>query len=105
MLFLDCVCVCVSQVLLGEVNAGVSTTQVVVKELKSSASVQDQMQFLEETQPYRSEPLSLSLSPLGVHQHTSSHTNRTKARTDDGRTAIGSQPPFLCPQIPQVQSV
>uniref|UniRef100_A0A8C9YSF2 Apoptosis associated tyrosine kinase n=1 Tax=Sander lucioperca TaxID=283035 RepID=A0A8C9YSF2_SANLU len=29
------------------------TTQVVVKELKSSASVQDQMQFLEEVQPYR----------------------------------------------------
>ncbi|XP_067089751.1 serine/threonine-protein kinase LMTK1 isoform X3 [Osmerus mordax] len=41
------------KVLLGEVNAGVSTTQVVVKELKSSASVQDQMQFLEEAQPYR----------------------------------------------------
>lgn len=43
-----------SQVLLGEVNAGLSTTQVVVKELKASASVQDQMQFLEEVQPYRS---------------------------------------------------
>lgn len=42
------------QVLLGEVNAGLSTTQVVVKELKASASVQDQMQFLEEVQPYRS---------------------------------------------------
>lgn len=41
------------QVLLGEVNAGLSTTQVVVKELKASASVQDQMQFLEEVQPYR----------------------------------------------------
>lgn len=41
------------QVLLGEVNAGLSTTQVVVKELKASASVQDQMQFLEEAQPYR----------------------------------------------------
>ncbi|XP_078125579.1 serine/threonine-protein kinase LMTK1-like [Sander vitreus] len=41
------------KVLLGEVNAGLSTTQVVVKELKSSASVQDQMQFLEEGQPYR----------------------------------------------------
>uniref|UniRef100_A0A8C4T6K6 non-specific serine/threonine protein kinase n=1 Tax=Erpetoichthys calabaricus TaxID=27687 RepID=A0A8C4T6K6_ERPCA len=41
------------KVLLGEVNAGLSTTQVVVKELKASASVQDQMQFLEETQPYR----------------------------------------------------
>lgn len=43
-----------SQVLLGEVSAGLSTTQVVVKELKASASVQDQMQFLEEVQPYRS---------------------------------------------------
>ncbi|MGH0125456.1 UNVERIFIED_CONTAM: hypothetical protein FKN15_019082 [Acipenser sinensis] len=42
------------KVLLGEVNAGLSTTQVVVKELKASASVQDQMQFLEEVQPYRS---------------------------------------------------
>nr|XP_014350189.1 PREDICTED: serine/threonine-protein kinase LMTK1 isoform X2 [Latimeria chalumnae] len=41
------------KVLLGEVNAGLSTTQVVVKELKVSASVQDQMQFLEEAQPYR----------------------------------------------------
>uniref|UniRef100_A0A3B4FTV3 non-specific serine/threonine protein kinase n=1 Tax=Pundamilia nyererei TaxID=303518 RepID=A0A3B4FTV3_9CICH len=41
------------KVLLGEVNAGLSTTQVVVKELKASASVQDQMQFLEEVQPYR----------------------------------------------------
>nr|XP_046160056.1 LOW QUALITY PROTEIN: serine/threonine-protein kinase LMTK1-like [Oncorhynchus gorbuscha] len=38
---------------LGEVNAGLSTTQVVVKELKASASVQDQMHFLEEAQPYR----------------------------------------------------
>ncbi|XP_041077337.1 serine/threonine-protein kinase LMTK1-like isoform X2 [Polyodon spathula] len=42
------------KVLLGEVNASLSTTQVVVKELKASASVQDQMQFLEEVQPYRS---------------------------------------------------
>uniref|UniRef100_A0AAQ4NNU2 non-specific serine/threonine protein kinase n=1 Tax=Gasterosteus aculeatus aculeatus TaxID=481459 RepID=A0AAQ4NNU2_GASAC len=41
------------KVLLGEVNAGLSTTQVIVKELKASASVQDQMQFLEEAQPYR----------------------------------------------------
>ncbi|KAM3864482.1 serine/threonine-protein kinase LMTK1 [Diretmus argenteus] len=41
------------KVLLGEVTAGLSTTQVVVKELKASASVQDQMQFLEEVQPYR----------------------------------------------------
>lgn len=41
------------QVLLGEVNTGLNTTQVVVKELKVSASVQDQMHFLEEAQPYR----------------------------------------------------
>uniref|UniRef100_A0A8K9XAR8 non-specific serine/threonine protein kinase n=1 Tax=Oncorhynchus mykiss TaxID=8022 RepID=A0A8K9XAR8_ONCMY len=41
------------KVLLGEVNAGLSSTQVVVKELKASASVQDQMHFLEESQPYR----------------------------------------------------
>ncbi|XP_051994479.1 serine/threonine-protein kinase LMTK1-like isoform X1 [Xyrauchen texanus] len=41
------------KVLLGEVNAGLSTTQVVVKELKSSASAQEQRQFLEEVQPYR----------------------------------------------------
>ncbi|XP_051570849.1 serine/threonine-protein kinase LMTK1-like isoform X2 [Myxocyprinus asiaticus] len=41
------------KVLLGEVNAGLSTTQVVVKELKASASIQEQMQFLEEVQPYR----------------------------------------------------
>lgn len=49
-------CVCVYEVLLGEVSAGLSTTQVVVKELKASASVQDQMQFLEEVQPYRLVP-------------------------------------------------
>ncbi|XP_038141290.1 serine/threonine-protein kinase LMTK1 isoform X1 [Cyprinodon tularosa] len=41
------------KVLLGEVNTGLNTTQVVVKELKASASVQDQMHFLEEAQPYR----------------------------------------------------
>ncbi|XP_069055842.1 serine/threonine-protein kinase LMTK1 isoform X1 [Pleurodeles waltl] len=41
------------KVLLGEVNSGLSSTQVVVKELKVSASVQEQMQFLEEMQPYR----------------------------------------------------
>lgn len=34
-------------------HSGVSGTQVVVKELKASASVQEQMQFLEEAQPYR----------------------------------------------------
>lgn len=44
------------QVLLGEVSAGLSTTQVVVKELKASASIQDQMQFMEEVQPYRLVP-------------------------------------------------
>ncbi|XP_051795757.1 serine/threonine-protein kinase LMTK1 isoform X2 [Acanthochromis polyacanthus] len=37
----------------GKVNAGLNTTQVVVKELKASASVQEQMHFLEEAQPYR----------------------------------------------------
>ncbi|XP_034050444.1 serine/threonine-protein kinase LMTK1 [Thalassophryne amazonica] len=42
------------KVLLGEVNTGLNTTQVVVKELKASAGVQDQMHFLEEAQPYRS---------------------------------------------------
>ncbi|KAL1778661.1 serine serine/threonine-protein kinase LMTK1 isoform X1 [Sigmodon hispidus] len=41
------------KVFLGEVHSGVSGTQVVVKELKASASVQKQMQFLEEAQPYR----------------------------------------------------
>ncbi|XP_006532055.1 serine/threonine-protein kinase LMTK1 isoform X2 [Mus musculus] len=41
------------KVFLGEVHSGVSGTQVVVKELKVSASVQEQMQFLEEAQPYR----------------------------------------------------
>ncbi|XP_075937700.1 serine/threonine-protein kinase LMTK1 [Anarhichas minor] len=41
------------KVLLGEVNAGLNTTQVVVKELKASGSVQDQMHFLEEAQPFR----------------------------------------------------
>ncbi|KAI4881885.1 hypothetical protein NFI96_034390, partial [Prochilodus magdalenae] len=42
------------KVLLGEVNSGLSSTQVVVKELKTSASVQEQMHFLEEARPYRS---------------------------------------------------
>ncbi|KAM6164695.1 serine/threonine-protein kinase LMTK1 [Rhynchocyon petersi] len=41
------------KVFLGEVNSGVSSSQVVVKELKASASVQEQMHFLEEAQPYR----------------------------------------------------
>ncbi|KAM9425063.1 serine/threonine-protein kinase LMTK1 [Pholidichthys leucotaenia] len=41
------------KVFLGEVNSGLNSTQVVVKELKSTASVQDQMHFLEDAQPYR----------------------------------------------------
>ncbi|XP_036078508.1 serine/threonine-protein kinase LMTK1 isoform X3 [Rousettus aegyptiacus] len=41
------------KVFLGEVNSGIGSTQVVVKELKASASVHEQMQFLEEAQPYR----------------------------------------------------
>ncbi|XP_078231002.1 serine/threonine-protein kinase LMTK1 isoform X10 [Callithrix jacchus] len=41
------------KVFLGEVNSGIGSTQVVVKELQASASVQEQMQFLEEVQPYR----------------------------------------------------
>ncbi|XP_034716646.1 serine/threonine-protein kinase LMTK1 [Etheostoma cragini] len=41
------------KVLLGEVNAGLNTTKVVVKELKASSSVQDQMHFLEEAKPFR----------------------------------------------------
>lgn len=41
------------QVFLGEVSSGILSTQVVVKELKASASVHEQVQFLEEAQPYR----------------------------------------------------
>ncbi|KAI1886444.1 hypothetical protein AGOR_G00195820 [Albula goreensis] len=41
------------KVLLGEVVSGVGSMQVVVKELSSSASVQDQIHFLEEAKPYR----------------------------------------------------
>ncbi|KAK2500535.1 LOW QUALITY PROTEIN: hypothetical protein MC885_006501, partial [Smutsia gigantea] len=41
------------KVLLGEVASGIGSTQVVVKELKASASVEEQMHFLEEAQPYR----------------------------------------------------
>ncbi|KAG8507525.1 Serine/threonine-protein kinase LMTK1 [Galemys pyrenaicus] len=41
------------KVLLGEVSAGGGSTRVVVKELKASASVRDQAQFLEEARPYR----------------------------------------------------
>ncbi|XP_069916277.1 serine/threonine-protein kinase LMTK1 isoform X2 [Oryctolagus cuniculus] len=41
------------KVFLGEVHAGASSTQVVVKELQVSASVQEQAQFLEEAQPHR----------------------------------------------------
>lgn len=56
------------QVLLGEVNTGLSTSQVVVKELKASASVQDQMHFLEEAQPYRY-ALTCHLSGLFSGRH------------------------------------
>ncbi|KAJ7989945.1 hypothetical protein DPEC_G00309740 [Dallia pectoralis] len=52
------------KVLLGEVNVGLSTTQVVVQELKASASVQDQMHFLEEAQPYRTLQHSALLQSL-----------------------------------------
>ncbi|KAM8889859.1 serine/threonine-protein kinase LMTK1 [Synchiropus picturatus] len=41
------------KVLLAEVNQGLRTSQVVVKELKSSASILDQIHFLEEAQPFR----------------------------------------------------
>ncbi|XP_051927724.1 serine/threonine-protein kinase LMTK1 isoform X2 [Hippocampus zosterae] len=41
------------KVLLGEVNENLRTNQVVVKELKASASIKEQMHFLEEVQPYR----------------------------------------------------
>ncbi|KAF6297870.1 apoptosis associated tyrosine kinase [Rhinolophus ferrumequinum] len=41
------------KVFLGEVSSGIISTQVVVKELKASASVHEQVQFLEEAQPYR----------------------------------------------------
>ncbi|KAM9296786.1 serine/threonine-protein kinase LMTK1 [Gastrophryne carolinensis] len=41
------------KVLIGQVNSGHAHSQVLVKELKVSASVQEQMLFLEETQPYR----------------------------------------------------
>ncbi|XP_042198495.1 serine/threonine-protein kinase LMTK1 [Callorhinchus milii] len=41
------------KVFLGEVNAGLNSCQVVVKELKAGASLQDQMRFLEEAQPHR----------------------------------------------------
>lgn len=43
-------------------NTGLNTTQVVVKELKCSAGVQEQMQFLEEAQPYRYVFASVRLS-------------------------------------------
>lgn len=58
------VCVFAFQVFLGELNAGLSTTQVVVKELKASASIQEQTQFLEEALPYRSELIAITLSVL-----------------------------------------
>ncbi|XP_063749801.1 serine/threonine-protein kinase LMTK1 isoform X3 [Eleginops maclovinus] len=40
-------------VLLGEVNTGLNSSQVVVKELKASGSMHDQMHFLEEAKPFR----------------------------------------------------
>uniref|UniRef100_A0A1A8R4U1 non-specific serine/threonine protein kinase n=1 Tax=Nothobranchius rachovii TaxID=451742 RepID=A0A1A8R4U1_9TELE len=40
------------RVVLAEVSTGVPTTKVVVKELNASASIQDQIKFLEEAQPY-----------------------------------------------------
>ncbi|XP_078082192.1 serine/threonine-protein kinase LMTK1 [Mustelus asterias] len=42
------------KVFLGEVNIKLNCCQVVVKELKAGASIQDQMRFLEEAQPHRS---------------------------------------------------
>ncbi|XP_078427303.1 serine/threonine-protein kinase LMTK1 isoform X3 [Cetorhinus maximus] len=42
------------KVFLGEVNISLNCCQVVVKELKAGASIQDQMRFLEEAQPHRS---------------------------------------------------
>ncbi|XP_032900119.1 serine/threonine-protein kinase LMTK1 isoform X2 [Amblyraja radiata] len=42
------------KVFLGEVNISRNSCQVVVKELKVGASIQDQMRFLEEVQPHRS---------------------------------------------------
>ncbi|XP_051889066.1 serine/threonine-protein kinase LMTK1-like isoform X2 [Pristis pectinata] len=41
------------KVFLGEVNISLNSCHVVVKELKVGASIQDQMRFLEEAQPYR----------------------------------------------------
>lgn len=59
------------KVFLGEVNAGLSTTQVVVKELKASASIQEQTQFLEEALPYRSESIVLLLFyPCSLFRHS-----------------------------------
>ncbi|KAJ8382213.1 hypothetical protein SKAU_G00029910 [Synaphobranchus kaupii] len=46
-------CSVLYKVLLGEVSSSLDSSQVVVKELRSSASVQDQIHFLEEAQPYR----------------------------------------------------
>ncbi|XP_056286140.1 serine/threonine-protein kinase LMTK1 isoform X2 [Pseudoliparis swirei] len=40
-------------VLLGEVDTTLDSTQVVVKELRASSSVQEQMHFLKEVQPFR----------------------------------------------------
>ncbi|XP_059509642.1 serine/threonine-protein kinase LMTK1 isoform X3 [Stegostoma tigrinum] len=42
------------KVFLGEVNINLNCCQVVVKELKAEANIQEQMRFLEEAQPHRS---------------------------------------------------
>ncbi|XP_077595076.1 serine/threonine-protein kinase LMTK1 isoform X1 [Stigmatopora nigra] len=53
------------KVVLAEVNENLRTNQVVVKELKSSASIKEQMRFLEEMQPYRVLQHSSLLQCLG----------------------------------------
>lgn len=104
-----CVCLCLPraymslsalfQVLLGEVNSGLNTTQVVVKELKASASVQEQMHFLEEAQPYRytftsvtrlsgriSVFLSLSVSDDDLHRNYNFKHNHTVHKLNNFQT-------------------
>ena len=85
------------QVFLGEVNSGISSTQVVVKELKASASVQEQMQFLEEAQPYRWVALGTgSAGGAGVGHCPG---GRGMGPADKGKLcALQSQPP--CPLAP-----
>uniref|UniRef100_A0A4W2FVS8 non-specific serine/threonine protein kinase n=1 Tax=Bos indicus x Bos taurus TaxID=30522 RepID=A0A4W2FVS8_BOBOX len=85
------------KVFLGEVNSGISSTQVVVKELKASASVQEQMQFLEEAQPYRWVALGTgSAGGAGVGHCPG---GRGMGPADKGKLcALQSQPP--CPLAP-----